>query len=168
MSARDLLEAIRKARGGRTEPEPEPVIQAELVEPPTDLELQFARRIAEGDSFDQALARLGMSPTEGLRVTRRSDFSELVSESAPSFDMVQQRFDGLAPRAQDTLSSLLTSQSDKVKMSAAKAILDYAGHGAIRRTVGVQFNLQKGAEEFMLTVLQEARKLESIGGGGGE
>lgn len=111
----------------------------------------FALAIASGTSIKEAACSAGISESTAYRRLKDPTFRRRISEIRSSFlNEAVGRLSEAANEAVSTLKALLTSSSDSVRLSAARAILE----------LGAKFREQAELEE-RITALERAAVGES-------
>lgn len=81
----------------------------------------YVRELAKGSSYAEARARAGISAEKAVELAGRKETAERV------VFLVRQRVRLEAGRAAETVSTLLSANSERVRLEAALALLDRSG-----------------------------------------
>ena len=105
-------------------------------------EMAFAVQIAQGESIAKAAKTVGVSESTGYRWNRKSEVSKAVADIRSTvLQTASYRMITITGRAIDTLEELLGSQTEKIRLSAARTILD--GTVKMRQLAELEQELQQ-------------------------
>jgi len=111
-------------------------------------EMAFAVEIARGTSIVKAATKVGISETTGYRWARKPEVVKSIAEVRSTvLQTASQRMMNIAGKAVETLETLLGSDDDKIRLSAAKAVID--GTAKMRQLA----ELEQELEQIHKTVL---------------
>ena len=105
-------------------------------------EMAFAVDIARGTSIVKAAKKVGISETTGYRWARKPEVVKSIAEVRSTvLQTASQRMMNLAGKAVATLEALLGSDDDKIRLSAAKAVID--GTAKMRQLAELEQELEQ-------------------------
>jgi phage terminase small subunit len=110
--------------------------------PPEKCEMAFAVEIARGTSIALAAKKIGVAETTGYRWAKKPEVQKSVDEIRTTvLHAATGRIVNITGKAVDTLGNLLDSENEKIKLYAAKAIID--GMAKMRQLVELEQELQQ-------------------------
>lgn len=104
--------------------------------------MAFAVELARGSSVSKAAKKVNISETTGYRWARKPEVGKAVADIRSSVLLeASQHLTNLTRKAVDTLAELLNSESEKVRLTAARTVID--GTMKMRQLAELEQELEK-------------------------
>ena len=118
-------------------------------------EMAFAIELARGASVIQAAKKVRIAESTGYRWSRKPEVLRAVQEIRSTvLRTVSYRMSNLTGLAVDTLEELLRSENDKIRLSAAKTVIE--GTVKMRQLAELEQELEQ-IREFVATLREQNR-----------
>lgn len=117
---------------------------------------KLAACLAQGLSLPAAVTLLQLDPLQASSWVSSSEFARLLSSLSPDERTVRELFRAQAASSVEVIRELRDSAVDpKVRLAAAKDLLDRAGHTPIRKVATVTFTVPRERRDLVdATVLE--------------
>lgn len=153
-----MSDPTHPAEGNHTEPlpadariaslEPE-ALEPDIIDAGPDTQ-RLAIALANGERLVDAAQRLNLDLTVAAQWVQQPWFLELVAQALPPEESIRQRFVSEASQSVRVLQELRDLSPDpKIRLAAAKDLLDRAGFTPIRKVATVNFSLRTERKELL-------------------
>lgn len=151
-----MSDPTHPAEGNHTEPLPADARIASLEHEALEIEVvdqgrqRLAVALASGERLVDATQRLNLDLTVAAGWVQQPWFLELVAQALPPEESIRQRFVSEASQSVRVLQELRDLSPDpKIRLAAAKDLLDRAGFTPIRKVATVNFSLRTERKELL-------------------
>jgi hypothetical protein len=117
--------------------------------------MAFAVEVARGSSIAQAAMTIGVSEGTGYRWSRKPEVRKSIDDIRSAvLQSASNRIVCLATKAVDTLGRLLDSESEQIRLSAARAVLD----GTVKMREMAELDKELEQIHAIVSTIQESNR----------